>query len=389
MKNGFTLIELLAVLIILAIITLIVVPVVLNLINASKKKSIEVSVQNYLRAVEVSIMNKDSNNYRILDGTYNIREGGKILDYLYDENSENDIVVKFDGQVISSGTIKIKNNSVESIINAEFDKYVINLNKEETSIKDSSKLKKSELIRGANFNRIIKTLANGVDVGYSSEDNVIKSIEFYSNGSLPQEYKTTSVEDASISVSNDELIKVYNDNGKVIVYSDNLISFNRENDYMFYNMSNIEYIKLGMIDSSKMTTVYSMFSQSSNLKYIDINNLDTSQVSKFGRMFSGCSSLTNLDLSDLNTNKVLYMSRMFNKCSELAMLYLDGFNTDQVLDMRAMFQQTKKLKIIFVGENWQISDTTDTTNMFYNSATPNIEHLCTPTSTHEWCTLPS
>ena len=81
-KNGFTLIELLVILVILAVIALIAVPQVLNLINNSKKKSVKISVENYLKAVKVAIMNKDMNSdVRVLDGWYKVKDNGKILDH--------------------------------------------------------------------------------------------------------------------------------------------------------------------------------------------------------------------------------------------------------------------------------------------------------------------
>ena len=52
MKKGFTLIELLAVIVILAIIALIAVPVVIHIINDSKKSSEEQSVELYMDSIK-------------------------------------------------------------------------------------------------------------------------------------------------------------------------------------------------------------------------------------------------------------------------------------------------------------------------------------------------
>ena len=54
-KKGFTLIELLAVIIVLSIIALITIPVVTSTIKNAKKGVAEVSIQNYIRAVELTI----------------------------------------------------------------------------------------------------------------------------------------------------------------------------------------------------------------------------------------------------------------------------------------------------------------------------------------------
>ena len=55
MKKGFTLIELLAVIVILAIIALIAVPIVLGIIEDSKKSSKEESIKMYAKAVEQGV----------------------------------------------------------------------------------------------------------------------------------------------------------------------------------------------------------------------------------------------------------------------------------------------------------------------------------------------
>lgn len=63
MKNkGFTLVELLAVIVILAIISLIAVPIVLNLINDSRQKSLERSIDLYASAVNTAITSYQVNN---------------------------------------------------------------------------------------------------------------------------------------------------------------------------------------------------------------------------------------------------------------------------------------------------------------------------------------
>ena len=54
-KKGFTLIELLAVIVILAIIALIATPIVLNIIDDTKKESELRSADFYLDALELSI----------------------------------------------------------------------------------------------------------------------------------------------------------------------------------------------------------------------------------------------------------------------------------------------------------------------------------------------
>ena len=51
-KNGFTLIELLAVIVVLAFISLIAIPMIMNVIESSKKGAYEESLRNLIKAAE-------------------------------------------------------------------------------------------------------------------------------------------------------------------------------------------------------------------------------------------------------------------------------------------------------------------------------------------------
>jgi len=56
--------------------------------------------------------------------------------------------------------------------------------------------------------------------------------------------------------------------------------------------------------------------------------------------------------------------------------------------MDGIFKGTINLRPIFVGNDWVIGETTSTALMFGEYAkTENIEQLCKPDSTHEWCTI--
>lgn len=69
MKKGFTLIELLAVIVILAIISLIAIPVVLNMIENTRKGAAESSAYGYVDAVNnVNILADTDDNYEMIEG---------------------------------------------------------------------------------------------------------------------------------------------------------------------------------------------------------------------------------------------------------------------------------------------------------------------------------
>ena len=78
MKNkGFTLIELLAVIVILAIIALIATPIIIGIINDSKKQSIKRSAELYINTAEITIARKNLTT-GLGDTTCRINEDGNL-----------------------------------------------------------------------------------------------------------------------------------------------------------------------------------------------------------------------------------------------------------------------------------------------------------------------
>ncbi len=80
MKKGFTLIELLAVIVILAVIALIAIPIVMDIINDSKKEAAKRSVDGYVRAINYKIADLMLHNEEEIDGDYVIGENALELD---------------------------------------------------------------------------------------------------------------------------------------------------------------------------------------------------------------------------------------------------------------------------------------------------------------------
>ena len=89
MKKGFTLIELVAVILILGFIALIATPIVINVIEDSKKESVLNStklyvnqVNNKLMELKVSSLDKDKTVEPISDGSYSIMPNGNICIFM-------------------------------------------------------------------------------------------------------------------------------------------------------------------------------------------------------------------------------------------------------------------------------------------------------------------
>ena len=118
---------------------------------------------------------------------------------------------------------------------------------------------------------------------------------------------------------------------------------------------------MGLLDTSKVTTMNSMFDCCSALGSLDVSGFDTSKVTSMNSMFYGCSSLTTLDVSKLNTAKVEGMSVMFGGCSKLTSLDVSGFDTSSATDMYGMFYGCSALTSLDLSG----FDTSNVTNMSY------------------------
>ena len=101
-KKGFTLIELLAIIVILAIIAVITVPIILNIIDNSKKGAATDSAYGYKDAVNkwyISKLQEDSGY--TLNGNYNVSDG-KL----------NNIEIPLSGSIPTNGTLTYSNNEL-------------------------------------------------------------------------------------------------------------------------------------------------------------------------------------------------------------------------------------------------------------------------------------
>ena len=142
MKNnkGFTLIELLAVIVILAIIALIAVPIVVNIINDSKKESLKRSAEIYIDAVEKRIVKE---NLKIkFDPQYCEGESGEELTcYDRNNNSLGKIDIEIKNKVPKNIKLYFNNGEVlkDETLELELEGYFISANtKGEVVLKKSA-----------------------------------------------------------------------------------------------------------------------------------------------------------------------------------------------------------------------------------------------------------
>ncbi|MDO4962526.1 MAG: prepilin-type N-terminal cleavage/methylation domain-containing protein [bacterium] len=103
-EKGFTLIELLAVIVILAIIALIAVPIIIDIIEDSKKEALKRSAENYLKAVELAIAKEN------LNGEFN--PNSCTIESGITKCGDKTLNVTVDGELPESGTISLQNGII-------------------------------------------------------------------------------------------------------------------------------------------------------------------------------------------------------------------------------------------------------------------------------------
>ena len=117
-------------------------------------------------------------------------------------------------------------------------------------------------------------------------------------------------------------------------------------------------------DARPITTRY-WFNNMSNLSTIEgLDYLNTSEVTSMYSMFSGCSKLDSLDLSTFDTSQTTSMTGMFNNCTYLKYLNLSGFDLSSATSIRLMFQNCTSLESVDLGM-FDTSNVTDLRNLFY------------------------
>ena len=250
----------------------------------------------------------------------------------------------------------------------------------------------STLVSGENFNKAIKNLVNGTtDATADTVDTAITSIAFYEE-TFPTGHNIYTLNALpNVSVSSDNRIKAYNDNGKVYVYSDNDIvsqqmgsmfkniqavttidileidtSNNRSADKMFWGAHSLETLDLSNFNTSNVGSIYFMFYNCKSIESLDLSNFDTSKVSgqyTFEGMFYGMESLKTLDLSSFDTSKITHMQQLFYNCTNLESINLSGFDTSNVTKMEAMFRGCESLKELDLS-SFNVSNVTNMHEMF-------------------------
>ena len=119
---------------------------------------------------------------------------------------------------------------------------------------------------------------------------------------------------------------------------------------VFSDDTEVEYLDLRNIDTSKCNQISNPFSGCSNLKRINMSTWDTSNIQQILNFFSGCSSLEEVDLENFNTKRFTTFRGWFNYCSSIKEIKLDITNVTTSSGLQNTFRNCTSLeKIDFTG----------------------------------------
>ena len=167
-KNGFTLIELLAVIVILAIIAIIAVSIVINIINDSKKESINRSIELYLDHAQKMVAKEQMKDPTFNPSKCKINEGNLTCD-------GKTIQIEMKGQTPKSGTIKFSKGMVIEGVNLELDNLYYQV-KDDNISKGTKGKKYATLVSDADTDGKISP---GDEYTYEVMDNMEEPYTFY------------------------------------------------------------------------------------------------------------------------------------------------------------------------------------------------------------------
>ena len=231
--------------------------------------------------------------------------------------------------------------------------------------------------------------ASSSDTNVFNNSNIthdkIETIKFKGTIDIPENIPDSNIWDASLNKDKSVIAyyTVNNDTGlyNVVIGGYGKVYFSKYSSRLFSNYTKLISIIFDDVDTSKVTSMISMFYGCSSLANLDLSNFNTSNVTYMNSMFDGCSSLTSLDLSNFNTSNVTSMNSMFYGCSSLTSLDLSNFNTSNVTNMNYMFYGCSSLINLNLSSftNQINSDKseaiTETIKMFYGCSKLEELHL--------------
>ena len=167
-------------------------------------------------------------------------------------------------------------------------------------------------------------------------------------------YKLTSLNLSSFNLSfiKDASHMFYNCTDLKYVKLPNNIFSIYETNYMFENCYELTSLNLGFLENAKKwSSARGMLKNCKALKNIEIPSVTPNLLTKVDEMFSGCTDLEIINFEKLEAINILNIARMFYHCEKLEYLELSKFNTLKVRNLTGVFEGVNKKVEIIYNEN--------------------------------------
>ena len=198
-------------------------------------------------------------------------------------------------------------------------------------------------------------IARAQDVSWTLDASTTTSVKFVRNYDVSNYQFVKTIADG--------LIEVYKKDGEYIFMYEGDIYAPEDSTYLFGGLANLAHIDFSNFNTSRVTSMNSMFYGGHSLTTLDLSNFDTSNVTDMTSMFHACKALTTLDLSNFDTANVTKMQSMFHGCEVITSLRLSNFSTSNVTTMQNMFIFCYALVTIYSGD-WSKASLSESTDMF-------------------------
>lgn len=214
------------------------------------------------------------------------------------------------------------------------------------------------LISGDMLNAKMKQLANPSTTGitYNTDDSVITKITF---GKWSDTYKTqlgNFTTGTIVDLKQEGTIRMFLNNTQIYILSEYNIVANPYCGYMFSGLKAVTNIEFNNFDTTKTTSMQSLFRYCEKLESIDFSKFTTNKTTDFGSFMNGCKSITTLtNFENIIVTNALDIGGMFANCQNLTVLDLTHFDTAKNKTTNIIFDGCSNLQTIYASEKFVVA----------------------------------
>ena len=298
-KNAFTLIELLAIIVILAIIAVITVPIILNIIENSRKGAATDSAYGYKDSVNKTYIAELQNHNKLkLEGTYTVNSDGSLIpadeNTDFNEDDYDSLDVQVSGTIPSSGELTYENNVLKSgyLVIGDY-RVTFNSDGTVTTVKNTGSSSNEQGDGGNNGSEVVSnpylTTFDGNYIAYSWDDASTEGYtKFTQNPTVdtmePDEYDEC---DSGYEYNNG-MCYMYSCTGNFSLNS----SYKCEHDYAWFDSLNSESKVYTRATSSSPETCGVFGTGNAGTVCMTSSYYNSNYSGSYASDFSGCSSET-------------------------------------------------------------------------------------------------